>query len=92
MIEHMVLDPDGMSYALSVSAYADLISVYDMGVVTQPDAPNYQLMLTGSGGGIGSWEAFFSFEDEWLIERYVTSDNFRDEAFARTFYGRPTDN
>ena len=90
-IREMTVTIDGESQLLSVSAYGDLLFTTGVDVEVVQSGADVLVRLSG-GGTMGGWTATLRFEGWALVERYVTSSNFPDEAFERTEYGSPTGN
>ncbi len=91
-VREMAVTFDGEGGMLTVSAFGDLLFRTYLDAEIVESGPDAVVRLTGSASAMGRWIATYRFEDRWLVERYVTSSTFPDEAFERTQYGRPTDN
>lgn len=91
-IRELTVTIDSGSQLLPVSAYGDLLFQPDLEMEVFETGPDVTLRLTGAGSSMGTWVASLRFEGRALVERYVTTSNFPDEAFERTEYGSPTGN
>ena len=88
-VEALSFTVDGEAADIPASAFADLISTSGFSIVLKEAEAGVVAHLSGSGGALGGWTARLTFDDIWLVERYVTSTNFPDESFERTEYGAP---